>query len=104
MVRHVNTAFNRLGWSVGNDDADADAPVALMRKRRWRIIESVLPFDSTSDPLPAWVRTPEQFVGWLSCRIDPAGLRDYFREIQTLARQTADLELLRFARKYLGEV
>jgi hypothetical protein len=104
MVRRVNTAFNRPGWSAENDDADTGAQVSLLRKRRWRIIESVLPFDSSSDPLPAWVRTPEQFVGWLSCRIDPAGLRSYFREIQTVAKQTADLELLRFARKYLGEV
>ncbi|MGA2088770.1 MAG: hypothetical protein ABSG66_07615 [Stellaceae bacterium] len=98
--RRMNAAFSRPGWA---SEADTDSGDTLMRHRRWRIMESLLPFDSTLDPLPAWVRTPEQFVGWMSCRIDTAGLKSYFREIQAVAKQTCDLELLRFARKYLSD-
>jgi hypothetical protein len=50
------------------------------------------------------VRTPEQFVGWMSCRIDTTRLRAYFHEIQAVAKQTCDLELLRFARKHLADI
>jgi len=98
--RRMNAAFSRPGWV---SEANTDSGDMLMRHRRWRIMESLLPFDSTLDPLPAWVRTPEQFVGWMSCRIDTAGLKAYFREIQAVAKQTCDLELLRFARKYLSD-
>jgi hypothetical protein len=100
MVRRTTHAYARPGWTPGAGDESAE----ILSKRRWRIMQSVLPFDNSLDPLPAWVRTPDQFVGWLSCRIDQAGLRAYFREIQTVAKQTSDLELLRFARKYLGEI
>lgn len=99
MVRRTH-AYARPGWTPGAGDESAE----ILSQRRWRIMQSVLPFDNSLEPLPAWVRTPDQFVGWLSCRIDQAGLRAYFREIQTVAKQTSDLELLRFARKYLGEI
>ena len=100
--RRIHAAFSRPGWTTGSD-TDQDSGEALLRQRRWRIMESLLPFDSTLDPLPGWVRTPEQFVGWMSCRLDTMGLKAYFREVQAVAKQTYDLELLRFARKYLSD-
>ncbi len=99
MARRTH-AYARPGWTPGTGDESAE----ILSQRRWRIMQSVLPFDNALDPLPAWVRTPDQFVGWLSCRIDQTGLRAYFHEIQAVAKQTSDLELLRSARKYLGEV
>jgi hypothetical protein len=93
-------AYARPGWTAGaGDDA-----TEILAQRRWRIMQSVLPFDNSLTPLPTWVRTPDQFVGWLSCRVEHVALRAYFREVQTIAKQTCDLELLRFARKYLGEI
>jgi len=95
-----NYAFARPNWTPGSGDEAAE----MLWQRRWRIMQSLLPFDTSLEPLPAWVRTPDQFVGWLSCRIDQAGLRAYFQEIQGVARQIGDLALLRFARRYLGEI
>ena len=99
--RRMQAAFSRPGWT---SEADTDSGNALLSQRRWRIMESLLPFDSALNPLPAWVRTPEQFVGWMSCRTDIASLRAYFHEIQAVAKQTCDLELLRFARKHLADI
>lgn len=101
MFRQMQAALARPSWSP---DAQEGDELEMMRHRRWRIMQSILPFDATLDPLPAWVKTPDQFVGWLSCRIDSVGLRAYFHEIQAIAKQTSDLTLLRFARKYLGEL
>ncbi len=99
MVRRTHAhAYRRPGWTAGGDTA------AILAQRRWRIMQSILPFDNAQDPLPVWVRTPDQFVGWLSCRIEHRALRAYFCEVQTIAKQICDLELLRFARKYLGEI
>lgn len=99
MVRRTH-AYARPGWTPGAGDECAQ----VLSRRRWRIMQSVLPFDTVLDPLPAWVRTPDQFVGWLSCRINQPRLRAYFSEIQVIAKQTGDLELLRLARKYLSEI
>lgn len=99
MVRSTH-AYARPGWTLST----GDEPGEILSRRRWRIMQRVLPFDNVVDPVPPWVRTPEQFVGWLSCRISQPGLRAYFREIETVAKQTSDLELLRFARKYLGKI
>ena len=46
------------------------------------------------DPLPTWVKTPEQFIGWLIGRLSPGGLRTYFEDLEGIAKQTCDLELL----------
>ena len=102
MVRRTTHALARPGWTPVSNMAAEDTG-SVLSQRRWRIMLSALPFDSALDPLPAWVRTPDQFVGWLSCRIDQPGLRGYFLEIQTIAKQTCDLELLRFAKKYIGD-
>jgi hypothetical protein len=95
-----NYAFARPNWMPGEGDEASE----MLWQRRWRIMQNVLPFDTPLEPLPAWVRTPDQFVGWLSCRLDQAGLRAYFRDIQAVAKQIGDLALLRFAPRYLGDI
>jgi hypothetical protein len=69
-----------------------------MRQRRWRILRAALPPAHGIDPLPLWVRTPQQFVGWVAGRLTPGGMRRYRTELEELARQTCDLELFRLAR------
>ena len=76
------------------------AAYRLMAERRWRILEAVHP---PGDRVPIFIRTPEQFVEWLALRLRPAELRAYFRDLEAVARDTCDLELLRFARRYLGQ-
>jgi hypothetical protein len=73
-----------------------------MGRRRWRILQNAQPVVVPSEPAPPWIRTPEQYVDWLSVRVRPADLRDFFRTLEEIARQSCDLELLRFARTYLG--
>ncbi|HUB94675.1 MAG TPA: hypothetical protein VL993_02085 [Stellaceae bacterium] len=73
-----------------------------MGRRRWRILQSALPEHTPAEPVPLWIRTPEQFVDWLSARVRPNDLRAYFLALDEIARQSCDLDLLRFARSYLG--
>jgi hypothetical protein len=75
-------------------------PCTLLQERRWRILRAVLPRDHAVDPLPTWVRTPEQFVACLVERVGLAGRAAYFADLEEVAKQTCDLELLRLARKY----
>ena len=51
---------------------------------------------------PGWVLEPD-LVGWLIGRLTPQGLRSYFQELELIAKQTCDLELLRLARRYQGQ-
>jgi hypothetical protein len=98
MVRGM-AASPRLGWNLH----DGGSPVETMiGRRRWRILVNVQPLFEPSEPVPPWIRTPEQFVDWLALRLRPAELRTYFRELESIAREIYDLELLRFARRYLG--
>lgn len=87
------------GW---DRKPSASAVATLIGQRRWRILTNTQPLVEPTAPLPAWIRTPEQFVDWLSMRVGPKELRAYFHDLEEIARQSADLELLRFARRYLG--
>ena len=51
--------------------------------------------------MPERIGTPEQFVGWLIGRLSAQSLTNYFEDLEEIAKQTCDLELLRLARKYL---
>ncbi|HXQ51794.1 MAG TPA: hypothetical protein VN802_11920 [Stellaceae bacterium] len=87
------------GW---DRQPSTSAVATLIGQRRWRILVNAQPALEPAVPLPAWIRTPEQFVDWLSMRVGPRELRAYFHDLEEIARQSADLELLRFARRYLG--
>ena len=93
-----NEAPRRAGWTL---EADLDPIDEQLRRRRWRILRVALPQGLGLEPIPAWVSTPEQFIGWLIGRLTPQALRNYFEDLEEIAKQTCDLELLRFARKYV---
>jgi hypothetical protein len=100
MVGRSSGAQSRPGWVL---EPDLDPVDEQLRRRRWRILRAVLPMGHGLDPLPTWVKRPEQFVGWLIGRLTPQGLRSYFQELELIAKQTCDLELLRLARRYQGQ-
>lgn len=98
MDRPDNTVRNR---SEAMRDAQREAIDKELRRRRWRSLQSAAqPHERSLDQVPAWVKTPEQFVGWLATRLTPADLRTYFRDLEVHAKRGCDLEMLRFARKY----
>ena len=100
MTRPSPLARPRPGW----DRLPTASPVeTLIGQRRWRILQNAQPLFTPVEPVPHWIRAPEQFVEWLSMRLTPSELRDYFRDLEDIARQSCDLELLRFARRYLGQ-
>ncbi|HTC18253.1 MAG TPA: hypothetical protein VK690_04000 [Stellaceae bacterium] len=100
MVGGSSGAQSRPGWVL---EPNLDPVDEQLRRRRWRILRAVLPASHGLDPLPTWVKTPEQFIGLLIGRLNPAGLRAYFVELEEIAKQTCDLELLRLARRYRGQ-
>ncbi len=54
---------------------------------------------AASDQLPVWIKTPDQFIDWLTSRLSAAAIRGYFTDLELIAKQTCDLEMLRFARQ-----
>jgi hypothetical protein len=99
MLRSSTGFRPRPGW----DRLASTSPVeALMGQRRWRILQNAQPVFQPAEAVPGWIRTPEQFVDWLSLRVGPRELRAYFMDVEEIARQSCDLELLRFVRRYLG--
>jgi hypothetical protein len=78
------------------------AEAGVMGRRRWRILQAAQPMGAVSEPVPRWIRTPEQFADWLAVRLDARAFRAYFLDLEEIARHACDLELLRFARRYLG--
>jgi hypothetical protein len=99
MTRPSPLARPQPGW----DRMPTASPVeTLLGQRRWRILQNAQPLFAPVEPVPAWIRTPAQFVEWLSMRLTPAELRAYFRDLEDIARQSCDLELFRFARRFLG--
>jgi len=99
MVGRSSEVQSRPGWTL---EPDLDPIDDQLRRRRWRILRVALPYGHGLDPLPAWVKTPEQFIGWVIGRLTPQALRNYFEDLEEIAKQTCDLELLRLARKYLA--
>jgi hypothetical protein len=96
MMGRNGEAPRRAGWSL---DSDLDPRDERLRRRRWRILRVALPHGHGLEPLPIWIRTPEQFIGWLLGRLSPQALKNYFEDVEEIAKQTCDLELLRLARK-----
>ncbi len=90
-------AQNRPKWTV---EPDLEAIDLRLRQRRWRILRAAMPVGYDVDPMPQWVRTPEQFVGWLVARLTPSASSVYFDDLERIAKQTCDLELFRLARRY----
>ncbi|HUK59258.1 MAG TPA: hypothetical protein VLV50_08510 [Stellaceae bacterium] len=88
----------RPGWAL---EPDLDPVEEQLRRRRWRVLRAALPQGRGVDHPPAWARTPEQFIDWLAARLAPQALQGYFEDLEILAKQTCDLELLRFARLYM---
>ena len=99
MIRPSASLRPRPGWdrqpSIGTVDT-------LIGQRRWRVLQNAQPLFEPAETAPNWIRTPEQYVDWLSLRVGPRELRAYFHDLEEIARQSCDLELLRFARRYLG--
>lgn len=81
-------------------DADAVAFDQRLRQRRWRILRVALPRGHQVDALPLWISAPEQFLGWIAPQLPPAASAAYFADLERIAKQTGDLELLRLARRY----
>lgn len=88
----------QIGWTI---EPDLDPLDERLRRRRWCILRTVL-LRRSGDTLPEWINTPEQFIGWIVGRLAPKPLTNYFTEIEDIAKQTCDLELLRLARQYLS--
>jgi hypothetical protein len=53
-------------------------------------------------PMTHWIKTPEDFVHWLASQLNLSELHTYFRDLEAIAKMSCDLELLRFARRYLA--
>ena len=98
MANRNNKIQSRPGWTL---EPDLDPIDEQLRRRRWRILWGALPSGHTLGSGPAWVKTPEQFIGWLIGQVTKQALRSYFEDIEEIAIQTCDLELLRLSRKYL---
>jgi hypothetical protein len=81
----------------------ADDIERRLAERRWRILRMIVPSGCKIDPLPLWLETPEQFVRWLTARLEPLANRAYFGDLERIAKQTCDLELLRLARRYRSQ-
>lgn len=90
----------RPGWAL---EPDLDPVNEQVRRRRWRVLRAALPPGRGLDELPGWVKTPDQFIDWLMSRLSPAAVRSYFDDLELIAKQTCDLEMLRFARHYRSQ-
>jgi hypothetical protein len=98
MIRNPAGAQARPGWAIVLDDSvEAQLP-----RRRWRILHNAKPRMEPAGPMPNWIKTPEDFVRWLANRLSLNELYTYFRDLEAIAKMSCDLELLRFARRYLA--
>ena len=96
----LGIASARPGWERLEP---AGTRAGVMGRRRWRILQSAQPVSAGSEPVPHWISAPEQFADWLAVRLDANALRAYFLDLEEMRRrESCDLELLRFARAYLG--
>lgn len=97
MTRNPTGAQTRPGWAIAPDDSVG----AQLPRRRWRILHNAKPRMDPVGPMPNWIKTPEDFVRWLASRLSLNELYTYFRDLEVIAKMSCDLELLRFARRYL---
>jgi hypothetical protein len=93
-------AQTRPGWEL---EPDLDPVDEHVRRRRWRVLRAALPPGRGLDQLPVWIKTPDQFLDWLMSRLSPASVRGYFEDLEVIAKQTCDLEMLRFARQHKSQ-
>lgn len=91
----------RPGWALEPDLHPVDEH---LRRRRWRVLRAALPPGRSLDPLPVWVTSPDEFIDWLMSRLSLTAVRGYFDHLELIARQTCDLELLRFARHHKAQL
>ncbi|HEY3916866.1 MAG TPA: hypothetical protein VGL83_03695 [Stellaceae bacterium] len=99
MIEDSATAQTYPGWTIAQGDnhgADAQLP-----RRRWRILHNAKPPMGATGPAPGWIKTPDDFVHWLAVHLSVNELYTYFRDLEAIAKMSCDLELLRFARRYL---
>jgi hypothetical protein len=97
-------ARGQFGIGIRPDKTEAEDnidPGEQLRRRRWRILLLVLPLEQWSKRLPHRVRSQSDFIAWICCRLSIEELRAYFDDCEQIAKQTSDLELLRFARSSL---
>ena len=85
-------------WAI---DPELDPIDAGLRRRRWRILRELIPGRIRSEAMPLWISTPTDFLGWLLVKLSVNELQDYFQQLERLAKNYCDLELLRLARMYL---
>ena len=88
---------SRPGWTL---EPDLGPNEEQLRRRRWRVLRAALPPGRSLDPLPTWVKSPDQFIEWLTGRLSRAAMKAYFDDLELIAKQTCDLELLRLARNH----
>ena len=67
------------------------------------MLRAALPPSRGLDAVPAWVKTPDQFIDWIAVRLSATAIKGYFADLELIAKQTCDLELLRLARSYKNE-
>jgi hypothetical protein len=91
---------NCTGWTLerGLDPRDEQ-----LSQRRWRILQVSLPYGHGLGPLPSWVKSPDQFIYWISASLSLQDLQNYLCDLETIAKQTCDLEVLRLARRYRSD-
>lgn len=89
-----------LGRRRPDIDGDSEPIDQRLAKRRWRILRVALPRGHEIDALPLWISTPEQFVAWIAPQLPPSASAAYFADLERIAKQTTDLELLRLARRH----
>lgn len=92
-----SSAQIRPGWAL---EPDLHPIEQQLRRRRWRVLRAALPPGRGLDQCPSSVTTPDQFIDWLMSRLSAAAARNYFDDLELIAKQTCDLELLRLARHY----
>jgi hypothetical protein len=95
-----SSAQIRPGWALEPDLHPVDQQ---LRRRRWRVLRAALPPGRGLDQFPATVTTPDQFMDWLMSRLSTTAVRHYFEDLELIAKQTCDLELLRLARHYKAQ-
>ena len=84
----------------GTLERDLDPLDEQLRRRRWRILQVVLPSGHSLGPQPSWVQSFDQFIYWIAAALRPRELHHYLLDLEAVAKQTYDLDLLRLARRY----
>ena len=96
----ARSAQIRPGWEL---EPDLDPVNERVRRRRWRVLRAALPPGPGLAQLPDWVKSPDQFIDWMTSVLSPRAFRAYLDDLELIARQTCDLELLRFARHHRAQ-